>query len=318
MPGSSGPCRTPSCDLPAVGHSPLLTMKSGGDTIIAGAEFPGCVCPHLRNYYTEHMRNRVGNTTLASDAEALWRRYKGDGDSRARDALITRYAYLVKITAGRVVTSLPPNVERDDLVGAGVLGLIKAVDQYDVTRKVKFETYAIALIRGAILEMLREEDWVPRSVRERVKNLEKTYLRLEMSLGRPASEEEVAVELGIELDELHSLLADTGRAALLSLDDVIVGSDGNERIHLADVITDDYANPSIEIESKEMQRILVQAIARLPEREELVVALYYYEGLTFKEIGKVLSVSESRVYQLHTQAVLRLRGYLSHDMAMFH
>jgi RNA polymerase sigma factor for flagellar operon FliA len=263
------------------------------------------------------MRNKSDSTTVA-DTQLLWTKYKGGGDQKARDSLINQYAYLVKITAGRVVTSLPPNVDRDDLVSAGVVGLIKAVDQFDVTRQVKFETYAIALIRGAILEMLREEDWVPRSVRERVKNLERTYLRLEMQFGRPATEEEVAEALEIDLDALHSLLADTGRATLLSLDDVIVGSDGNERIHLADVINDESASPSSEIEGQEMRRSLGMAIDRLPERERLVIALYYYEGLTFKEIGKVLTVSESRVYQLHTQAVLRLRGYLSRDVALFH
>lgn len=263
------------------------------------------------------MRNK-SDSTIVADTKLLWTKYKDGGDQQARDALINQYAYLVKITAGRVVTSLPPNVDRDDLVSAGVVGLIKAVDQFDVSRQVKFETYAIALIRGAILEMLREEDWVPRSVRERVKNLERTYLRLEMQLGRPASEEEVAEALEIDLDELHSLLADTGRATLLSLDDVIIGADGNERIHLADVINDDSAGPSSEIEGQEMRRSLGTAIDQLPERERLVIALYYYEGLTFKEIGKVLSVSESRVYQLHTQAVLRLRGYLSRDVALFH
>src|SRR3972149_5093801 len=122
----------------------------------------------------------------------VWEKYKNRGDQKARDALITEYAYLVKITAGRVVTSLPPNVDRDDLVSAGVIGLIKAIDQFDTERQVKFETYAIALIRGAILEMLREEDWVPRSIRERVKTLERAYLELEGRLGRPASDEEVA------------------------------------------------------------------------------------------------------------------------------
>ncbi|MDH7481656.1 MAG: FliA/WhiG family RNA polymerase sigma factor [Armatimonadota bacterium] len=264
------------------------------------------------------MRNKDSKTTTVPDIKELWRKYKQGGDQNARDALINQYSYLVKITAGRVVTSLPPNVERDDLVSAGVVGLIKAVDQYDLDRKVKFETYAIALIRGAILEMLREEDWVPRSVRERVKNLERTYLQLEMKLGRPATEEEVANALGIELDDLHSLLGDSGRATLLSLDDVIVSTDGNERIHLSDVINDQAAAPLAEVELKEMQRSLAAAIDRLPERERLVIALYYYEGLTFKEIGKVLSVSESRVYQLHTQAVLRLRGYLARDVALFH
>lgn len=264
------------------------------------------------------MRNKDGKMTLATERQDLWRRYKFHGDVEARDTLINQYAYLVKITAGRVVTSLPPNVERDDLVGAGVVGLIKAVDQYDIARQVKFETYAIALIRGAILEMLREEDWVPRSVRERVKNLERTYLRLETTLGRPASDQEVASEMGVEIDVFHSMLVDTGRATLLSLDDVIVGTDGNERIHLADVINDDGHGPSLEVESKEMRRTLSTAIDRLPDRERLVISLYYFEGLTFKEIGKVLSVSESRVYQLHTQAVLRLRGYLTRDVALFH
>lgn len=248
----------------------------------------------------------------------VWSRFKLKGDQKARDALITQYAYLVKITAGRVVTSLPPNVEREDLISAGIIGLIKAIDQFDTTRQVKFETYAIALIRGAILEMLREEDWVPRSVRERVKNLERTYLELETRYGRPATEEEMAEALGIEVDDFHSMLADTGRASLLSLDDVMMSSEGNESIHLSDVIRDESASTLGEVETKEMQRALGVAIDRLPDREKLVIALYYYEGLTFKEIGKILGVSESRVYQLHTQAVLRLRGYLQRDVALFH
>ena len=253
-----------------------------------------------------------------ADLGEVWSRYKLLGDQKARDALINQYVYLVKITAGRVVTSLPPNVDREDLISAGIIGLIKAIDQFDMTRQVKFETYAIALIRGAILEMLREEDWVPRSVRERVKTLERTYLELESNFGRPATEEEVAKELGIEIDAFHSLLADTGRASLLSLDDIMLSSEGNESIHLADVVFDESSNTAGEVEVKEMQRALGVAIERLPDRERLVISLYYFEGLTFKEIGKILGVSESRVYQLHTQAVLRLRGYLQRDVALFH
>ncbi|MHB0912573.1 MAG: FliA/WhiG family RNA polymerase sigma factor [Armatimonadota bacterium] len=264
------------------------------------------------------MRNTNGKTILVEETRDLWRRFKLHGDVSARDRLINQYSYLVKITAGRVVTNLPPNVEREDLVSAGAVGLIKAIDQYDITRQVKFETYAIALIRGAILEMLREEDWVPRSVRERVKNLEKTYLQLEMKLGRPATEEEVANALGVTVDDLQTTLTDTGRSTLLSLDDVIAGSDGNDRIHLGDVVDDNSAGPLTQFEGKEMRRSLGEAIDRLPEREKLVIALYYYEGLTFKEIGKILTVSESRVYQLHTQAVLRLRGYLARDITLFH
>jgi len=254
----------------------------------------------------------------APNLQVLWHSYKKVGDAKARDALIQHYAYLVKITAGRVVTSLPPNVERDDLISAGIIGLIKAIDQFDTKREVKFETYAIALIRGAILEMLREEDWVPRSIRERVKALERTYLDLEGRLGRPATEEEVAEAMGIEIDAFHSLLADTGRASLLSLDDIVLSSEGNERIHLADVVHDEAADTAADVESGAMRECLGECMDRLPDREKLVIALYYYEGLTFKEIGKILEVSESRVYQLHTQAVLRLRGYLQRDMALFH
>jgi len=251
-------------------------------------------------------------------AAELWRKFKGWGDHRARDVLISEYAYLVKITAGRVVTSLPPNVEREDLISAGIIGLIKAIDQFDVSRQVKFETYAIALIRGAILEMLREEDWVPRSVRERVKALERTYVELETTFGRPATEQEVADSLGMNIDEFYQVLADTGRASLLSLNDVVMSSEGNEKIHLSDVIHDAGTDTLSEVEVQEMKRALGVAIDRLPEREKMVIALYYYEGLTFREIGKILSVSESRVYQLHTQAVIRLRGYLQRDVALFH
>jgi RNA polymerase sigma factor for flagellar operon FliA len=231
--------------------------------------------------------------------------------------IINQYAYLVKITAGRVVSNLPPSLERDDLVSAGVVGLIKAVDQFDSDRQVKFETYAIALIRGAILEMLREEDWVPRSVRERVKQLEKTYLSMETELGRPPTEQEVADALNLAPEEYARMLVETGRTSLLSLDDILVGSEGNEKLHLADVIHDENASTTLEVESREMKRMLATAIDRLPERERLVIALYYYEGLTFKEIGRILAISESRVYQLHTQAVIRMRGYLQRDGSLF-
>src|SRR5207249_3896443 len=148
------------------------------------------------------------------------------------------------------------SLERDDLVSAGVVGLIKAVDQFDTNRQVKFETYAIALIRGAILEMLREEDWVPRSVRERIKMLERTFLALETSLGRPPSEHEVARDLNMTPEEFHKLLMDTGRTSLLSLDDILVGGEGSEKLHLADVIHDENASPTTEIEVREMKRTL--------------------------------------------------------------
>lgn len=246
-----------------------------------------------------------------------WRRFKAQGDPKARANIIDNYAYLVKITAGRVVTNLPPNLEREDLYTAGAMGLIKAVDQFDPGRQVKFETYAIALIRGAILESLREEDWVPRSIRERAKTLERSFFELEIKHGIPPTESQVAEHLGISLDELNKMMTETGRGTVLSLDDLILGSEGSERLHLSDVIPDDGKGPVSDVEMRERVRQLGVAIDRLPERERLVIVLYYYEGLTFKEIGRVLSVSESRVYQLHTQAVLRMRGYLGRDMELF-
>jgi RNA polymerase sigma factor for flagellar operon FliA len=241
------------------------------------------------------------NTMTPPEIQSYWRKYKQYSDTQARDQLITHFAYLVKITAGRVISNLPPNMERDDLVSAGIVGLIKAVDQFDTTRQVKFETYAIALIRGAILETLREDDWVPRSIRERVKNLE----------------DEVASALNLEPEEFQKILVDTGRTSLLSLEDVLIGAEGSEKLHLSDVLHDDSAPPSLEAEIHERRRMLGRSIERLPEREKLVIALYYYEGMTFKEIGKVMTISESRVYQLHTQAVIRLRGYLQRDLELF-
>lgn len=246
-----------------------------------------------------------------------WRRFKSNGDGKARAAIIDNYAYLVKITAGRVVTSLPPNLEREDLHTAGAMGLIKAVDQFDPGRQVKFETYAIALIRGAILESLREEDWVPRSIRERSRMLERAFQELEGRTGLPPSESEVAEHLGITIPEMTKIVSDASRGTVVSLDDLILGGEGVERLHLSDVVPDDGKGPVSDVEARERIRHLAGAIDRLPERERLVIALYYYEGLTFKEIGKVLTVSESRVYQLHTQAVLRLRGYLGRDHDLF-
>lgn len=241
-----------------------------------------------------------------------WIKYKVYKDEQARVDLIDNYSYLVKITAGRLVANTPGGLDRDDLVSAGVIGLIKAVDQYDPTRDVKFETYAIALIRGAILEMLRDEDWVPRSIREKLKLLDRTNQRLENEFGRPPAVRELANAMELSENEVTDLLVRSGRTNVYSLDEVVGGGsgDGEDSIHLIEMIVDDEANPSGEVEGRDMKRILAAGVDRLPERERLVVSLYYFEGLTFKEIGGVLSVSESRVYQLHTQAMGRLRSFL--------
>jgi len=242
-----------------------------------------------------------------------WVDFKVYKKPEARVELINHYSYLVKITSGRLVTSLPGGLDREDLIGAGVIGLIKSVDQFDPTRDVKFETYAIALIRGAILEMLRDEDWVPRSIREKLKALDRATTALETTLGRPATEAEIAEHMGLTAIEVGELLVRMGRTNVYSLDDILTTSDGDDHIHFVELIVDEAANTGGEIEGREIRRLLAMGVDKLPDRERLVVALYYFEGLTFKEIGKVLGVSESRVYQLHTQAMNRLRHFMSQE-----
>lgn len=252
----------------------------------------------------------MGEASMAD----LWRQYKQNECQETRSQIIQRYAHLVSITAGRLFGPLPSGVEREDLISAGVLGLIKAVDQFEPTRGIKFETYAITLIRGAILEMLRGDDWVPRLVRDQQKQLKQAYMRLEVRLGRPASEEEVAREMGITTEKLDKLLTNIGRASLLSLDDLRMGS---EQQRLIDVLPNEGLSPLDSVAIRERKRVLEAAVDRLPDRERTVVALYYHEGLTFKEIGGALTVSESRAYQLHAQAVTRLRGYLETEAELF-
>lgn len=244
--------------------------------------------------------------------QRAWIKYKVYKDEQARVDIIDNYSYLVKITAGRLVANVPGGLDRDDLASAGVIGLIKSVDQYDPTRDVKFETYAIALIRGAILEMLRDEDWVPRSIREKLKALDRANQRLETQLGRPPAPRELADELQLSEEEISELLVRAGRTSVYSLDEIVGGGsgEGDDHIHLIEMIVDGEAKPDSEVEGKDLKRILAAGVDKLPERERLVVSLYYFEGLTFKEIGQVLSVSESRVYQLHTQAMGRLRTFM--------
>jgi RNA polymerase sigma factor for flagellar operon FliA len=246
----------------------------------------------------------------------VWVQFKVYNDLKARAVLINHYSYLVKITAGRLATSLPGGLDREDLIGAGVIGLIKSVDHFDPTRDVKFETYAIALIRGAILEMMRDEDWVPRSIREKLKALDRAQMTLESKLGHPPTTRELGEHLGLSDEEVSDLLMRMGRTNVYSLDDILNNGDSDDHIHFIEMIVDEVMNPSGEVEGREIRRILANGIDSLPDRERLVVALYYFEGLTFKEIGKVLGVSESRVYQLHTQAMNRLRAFLREQGAV--
>jgi len=250
---------------------------------------------------------------LRANVNTLWQRYKEQGDIQAREELIIQYASLVKYVAGRLAISLPPNVQRDDLISYGIFGLIDAIEKFDHSRGIKFETYAIARIKGSIWDGLRAMDWVPYSVRQKAKELEKTYCILENRLGRAANDEEVCAAMQITLSQFRHMLAETSATSVLSLDEIWrMEGDQSDPIRLIDTIEDPNAeDPTMLAEYEEMKGILTDAIGKLPERERMVIALYYYEGLTLKEIGEVLGVSESRISQMHTKAILRLRGRLS-------
>jgi RNA polymerase sigma factor for flagellar operon FliA len=242
-----------------------------------------------------------------------WSEYKTNGSTEARDQLIIHYSPLVKYVAGRVAVGLPANIEQADLMSYGIFGLIDAIDKYDQTKNVKFETYAISRIRGAIIDELRAIDWVPRSVRFKAREVEKAYGALENKLKRPPSDAEIAQEMGISLDELNHVYTQLSTVSLIALDEITSPDGGQgDKMSLLETLEDTKtANPMEAFESEEMREILVDAINRLPEREKKVVTFYYFAGLTLAEIGQVLGVTESRVCQIHTKAVLGLRGRIS-------
>lgn len=242
---------------------------------------------------------------------ALWERYKEHQDPDTRDALILNYSPLVKYVAGRLASSLPQNVETGDLISYGIFGLIDAIEKYDPDRAIKFETYAIARIKGSIIDELRAMDWVPRSVRSRAREIEQAYVVLENELKRVPTDAEVAKRMGISVREYHDILSRLSYTSVVSFEEIWIGGDREDGQGALGTIRDDTAEDPVAIfESGETKYILADAIERLPEREKTVIALYYYEGLTLKEIGQVLGVTESRVSQLHTKSVLRLRAKL--------
>jgi RNA polymerase sigma factor for flagellar operon FliA len=244
--------------------------------------------------------------------EQLWADYKATKSREARDRLIVHYSPLVKYVAGRVSVGLPQHIEQSDLVSYGIFGLIDAIDKFDTDRNIKFETYAIARIKGAIIDELRSIDWVPRSVRAKARLVEKAYAKLEAELLRTPSDQEVADELGITEEDLHGIFNQISFVGLVALDEVLSGSgDRGESTTLGDTIPDKGDGPVAAFEVEEMKQILASAINRLGDREKIVLTLYYYEGLTLAEIGEVLGVTESRVCQIHTKAVLQLRARMS-------
>lgn len=236
----------------------------------------------------------------------LWRDLKCNGSEQAREQLITEYAYLAKYAVDRLNLSPTGALGYEDLVGHAVIGLIDAIEKFDLDRNVKFETYALTRIRGEVIDVIRQLDWTPRSVRKHETELREAFGRLEMQLERPPTDLEVAEYLGMDLSGLEKMLMDVGQSALLSLDEVI--SSGGD---IRSTSEENGNDPASSAERADQKRHLANAIDELPERERTVVALYYYENLTQKEIAAVLDVTESRVCQIHTKAMLRLSGKLS-------
>jgi RNA polymerase sigma factor for flagellar operon FliA len=247
------------------------------------------------------------------DTTYLWREFKRTGDQGLRDRLILTYAPLVKYVAGRLGSGLPNHVEESDLVSYGLLGLISAIERYEPSRDVKFETYAVTRIRGSIIDELQSMDWVPRRVRAKSRDIERTIGALESALGRPPTDEEIAGNLGVTVEELGDSLLDISRSSIAALDKLWTSSSGSgDPVALIDTIEDPLAAaPEAELAVTEVKEVLGDAIAALPEREKLVVTLYYFEELTLREIGEVLGVTESRVSQLHTKTVLWLKARLA-------
>ena len=236
-------------------------------------------------------------------------RYVIGGLELTREEIVHKYLHLVKYVAGRISINLPPNVEINDLINDGILGLIDATEKYDDGRGVKFETYAITRINGAILDALRALDWVPRAVRQRARELERTYQELESEFGRAATPDEVAERMGLTRKELDVLMQKIRGTSVLSLEEFLPNEKGYE-IPLLGTLKDNESDVTSAVEAREVKAALVKAVEDLPPQERTVISLYYFEGLTLKEIKGVLNVSESRVSQIHAQAVIHLRGKL--------
>ena len=262
-------------------------------------------------------RDGPGGVTsfAAPEPQILWEEYKGASRQRrraeARERLILHYAPLVKYVASRVATGLPPRVELSDLMSYGMFGLMDALEKFDPARHTRFETYAMARIRGAIIDELRSLDWVPRSVRSKGRQIDNAYEEVEGRLKRAPTDAEVAQHLGIGLGDLRDALMQISFASVVALDELVSGP-GGEGASLLDGLSDLAAGDAAAgLESRESRQMLAEGIRSLPERERVVIALYYFEGLTLAEIGEVLQVTESRVCQIHTKAVRKLRDQLT-------
>jgi len=252
---------------------------------------------------------------MATDNNILevWRHYGQTKDTSLRERLILEYAHLVKYVAGRLSIYFGSNVEYDDLVGFGVFGLIDAIEKFDINKGVKFETYASLRIRGSVIDSIRELDWVPRSLRQKNKELEKAYTELENELGHSASDTEIAKKMDISVEELHKILNNVNITAMISLEDFLE-QNYDSGIDVPNYNRED--RPESHLEIVEIRDILSDSIDKLPEKEKTVISLYYYEEMTLKEISAIMGVSESRISQLHTKSILRLRGKLARQKSL--
>ncbi|MCE9501289.1 MAG: RNA polymerase sigma factor WhiG [Leptospira sp.] len=246
-----------------------------------------------------------------TDEIVLWKDYRVSKNPEIRSYLVEKYSPLVKHVAGRVAIGMPQNVEFDDLVSYGVFGLLDAIEKFDPAREIKFKTYAMTRIRGSIFDELRSVDWIPRSIRQKAKQLEQIIGMLENKEGQTVEDEAIAKELGVSVEELSSLLTKISGTSLVSLNDIWFLGDENDEVSFMETLESPAnMNPDVIIEKEEVKNVIVEAIKTLPEKEKKVIVLYYYEDLTLKEIGEVLEVTESRISQLHTKAVMRLRSKL--------
>jgi RNA polymerase sigma factor for flagellar operon FliA len=257
-----------------------------------------------------HRRPKIQTTkTDKEELDQLWEKFGRGRDDHIREALVLRYLSLVKYVAGRLAIGLPTFVDVEDLFGAGLLGLMQALDKFDQDRNIKFETYAIPRIRGAMLDELRSQDWIPRSIRKKAKILEQAYAEVEARLERTATDEEIASYMKIKIQEYYALVDEVCLTTLVSLDKEITNSNEGFYALLDESLRHNSGpDPSQVLEDKELRHLIRDTINLLPDKERTVLNLYYYEELTLKEIGEILGISESRVCQIHTKAVLRLKG----------
>jgi RNA polymerase sigma factor for flagellar operon FliA len=242
----------------------------------------------------------------------VWRLFKDEGSQQAREQLILQFSPLVKYVASRVATGLPATVEQADLVSYGMFGLIDALEKFDRARNIKFETYAIPRIKGAIIDELRSLDWVPRSVRFKAREVDKAIAELEAKLKRSPTDAEIAEHLGVSVGELHDILTQISFVQMISVDEPLTSSEG-EAVSLLDTLAEPGTDPGLNQDVLDTRAMLVDAINTLTEREKVVLTLYYFEQMTLAEIGNVLGVTESRICQIHTKAVGQLRIRLRDD-----